>query len=106
MRHSQAAQEMAVLLETSKGDMVVDLLTDECPRASTNFLKLCKYVHACCLSAACCVLLGDHVACTDCHCSCRIKYYNNVLFHNVQHNFIAQTGDPDGTGKGGMSAFG
>ena len=33
---------MAVLLETSKGDIVVDLLTDECPRASTNFLKLCK----------------------------------------------------------------
>lgn len=37
---------------------------------------------------------------------CRIKYYNNVLFHNVQRNFIAQTGDPEGTGKGGMSAFG
>ncbi|CAK0747033.1 cytochrome P450 monooxygenase 59 [Coccomyxa viridis] len=68
---------MAVLLETSKGDMVVDLMTDDCPRASTNFLKLCK-----------------------------IKYYNNVLFHNVQRNFIAQTGDPEGTGKGGMSAYG
>ena len=38
--------------------------------------------------------------------ACRIKYYNNVLFHTVQRNFIAQTGDPDGTGLGGMSAFG
>jgi cyclophilin family peptidyl-prolyl cis-trans isomerase len=33
---------MAVLLETSKGDLVVDLFTDDCPLASRNFLKLCK----------------------------------------------------------------
>ena len=33
---------MAVLLETSKGDLVIDLYTDECPVASSNFLKLCK----------------------------------------------------------------
>ena len=37
---------MAVLLETSKGDVVVDLYTEECPLASRNFLKLCKYVVA------------------------------------------------------------
>lgn len=36
----------------------------------------------------------------------RIKYYNNVLFHNVQQNFIVQTGDPTGTGKGGSSIDG
>ena len=33
---------MSVLLETSKGDLVVDLFTEEAPRASMNFLKLCK----------------------------------------------------------------
>ncbi len=33
---------MAVLLETSKGDLVVDLHTDDCPITSRNFLKLCK----------------------------------------------------------------
>lgn len=33
---------MAVLLETSKGDMVVDLYTEECPLATKNLLKLCK----------------------------------------------------------------
>ena len=33
---------MAVLLETSKGDLVIDLYTDECPVAASNFLKLCK----------------------------------------------------------------
>ena len=37
---------------------------------------------------------------------CRIKYYNNVLFHNVQQNFIAQSGDPTGTGTGGDSIYG
>jgi cyclophilin family peptidyl-prolyl cis-trans isomerase len=35
----------------------------------------------------------------------RIKYYNNVLFHNVQKGFLIQTGDPTGTGKGGDSVF-
>ncbi|KAK9812707.1 hypothetical protein WJX72_002420 [[Myrmecia] bisecta] len=67
---------MAVLLETSKGDMVVDLFIEACPLASINFLKLCK-----------------------------IKYFNNVLFHNVQQNFIVQTGDPTGTGNGGESIY-
>ena len=34
---------MSVYIETSIGDVVVDLYTDECPLASKNFLKLCKY---------------------------------------------------------------
>lgn len=29
-----------------------------------------------------------------------------MLFHNVQKSFIAQTGDPTGTGKGGSSVYG
>lgn len=37
---------------------------------------------------------------------CKIKYYNWNLFHSVQNNFIAQTGDPTGTGKGGESIYG
>ncbi|KAL6776790.1 CYN59 [Auxenochlorella protothecoides x Auxenochlorella symbiontica] len=68
---------MSVILETSKGDIVIDVFVDECPKAATNFLKLCK-----------------------------IKYYNNCLFYNVQRNFIAQTGDPTNTGKGGESVYG
>ncbi|KNC85355.1 hypothetical protein SARC_02447 [Sphaeroforma arctica JP610] len=68
---------MSVLIETSKGDITVDLYTDDAPKACLNFLKLCK-----------------------------IKYYNYCLFHDVQSNFILQTGDPSGTGKGGQSLFG
>ncbi|GJM91057.1 hypothetical protein PR202_ga07392 [Eleusine coracana subsp. coracana] len=34
-----------------------------------------------------------------------MKYYNGCLFHNVQKGFIAQTGDPTGTGNGGDSVY-
>ncbi|MCJ8749923.1 hypothetical protein PDJAM_G00193110 [Pangasius djambal] len=67
---------MAVLLETTLGDIVVDLYTEERPKACLNFLKLCK-----------------------------IKSYNYCLIHNVQRDFIIQTGDPTGTGRGGESVF-
>lgn len=33
---------MAVLLETSRGDFVIDLFLKECPKTCLNFLKLCK----------------------------------------------------------------
>ncbi|KAE8713823.1 Peptidyl-prolyl cis-trans isomerase CYP59 [Hibiscus syriacus] len=61
---------MSILIVTSLGDIVVDLFTDKCPLTSKNFLKLCK-----------------------------IKYYNGCLFHTVQKDFTAQTGDPTGTGS-------
>eukprot|EP00611_Tribonema_gayanum_P017594 TRINITY_DN3033_c0_g1_i1.p1 TRINITY_DN3033_c0_g1~~TRINITY_DN3033_c0_g1_i1.p1 ORF type:complete len:307 (+),score=120.86 TRINITY_DN3033_c0_g1_i1:54-974(+) len=68
---------MSVMLETSLGSIVVDLFCDEAPLACKNFLKLCK-----------------------------IKYYNGCLFYNVQQNFMAQSGDPTATGKGGTSVYG
>ncbi|XP_068755817.1 peptidyl-prolyl cis-trans isomerase-like 4 [Montipora capricornis] len=67
---------MSVILETTLGDVVIDLFTGERPRACLNFLKLCK-----------------------------MKYYNFCLFHSVQQNFLAQTGDPSGRGTGGESVF-
>lgn len=45
---------MAVLLETTLGDLVIDLYTDKCPVTTKNFLKLCK-----------------------------MKYYNNSLFETI-----------------------
>lgn len=68
---------MSVVIETTLGDITVDLFLKERPRASLNFLKLC-----------------------------RLKYYNFNLFHTIQENFIAQTGDPSGKGDGGESIFG
>ena len=67
---------MSVVLETTLGDIVVDLYHEERPVACKNFLYLCE-----------------------------MKYYNFCLFHSVQTNFIAQTGDPTGTGRGGESVY-
>jgi len=67
---------MSVLIETTLGDIVIDLYWKERPRCSLSFLKLCK-----------------------------TKYFNFCLFHSVQRDFVAQTGDPTGTGKGGQSIF-
>jgi peptidyl-prolyl cis-trans isomerase-like 4 len=68
---------MSVLIETSLGVIVLDLFIKECPKTCLNFLKLCK-----------------------------IKYYNNCLFYDVQKDFLAQTGDPENTGRGGNSVWG
>ena len=67
---------MSVLLETSKGDIVIDLHTELCPVACKNFIKLCK-----------------------------TKYYNFCLFHNVQAGALVQSGDPTGEGTGGESVY-
>ncbi|KAF2268348.1 cyclophilin-like protein [Lojkania enalia] len=61
---------MSVLLETSLGDITIDLLVDSAPKCCQNFLKLCK-----------------------------IKYYNFSPVHSVQPNFSFQTGDPIGPGS-------
>lgn len=51
---------MSVLIETSLGDLVIDLFTEDCPKTTFNFLKLCK-----------------------------IKHYNNCLFYNIQKDYLA-----------------
>lgn len=66
----------SVLLETSVGDIVIDVHCEEAPKTALNFLKLCKS-----------------------------KYYNNCIFHNVQRDLLAQTGDPTWSGSGGESVF-
>jgi len=33
----------------------------------------------------------------------REGFYNGIVFHRVMEGFMAQTGDPDGTGRGGSS---
>ncbi|KAK3307806.1 cyclophilin-like domain-containing protein [Chaetomium strumarium] len=72
---------MSVLLETSAGDIVIDLLVDYVPKMCENFLKLCK-----------------------------AKYYNFSPIHSVQKSFSFQTGDPLGPmspeSDGGTSIWG
>ncbi|KAK7393931.1 Peptidyl-prolyl cis-trans isomerase-like 4 [Neonectria punicea] len=72
---------MSVLLETTAGDIVIDLLVEHSPKLCENFLKLCK-----------------------------VKYYNFSPVHSVQKNFSFQTGDPLGPlakdSDGGSSIWG
>ncbi|RWS17544.1 hypothetical protein B4U79_13696 [Dinothrombium tinctorium] len=67
---------MSVLVETTVGDLTIDLCVAERKRTCLNFLKLCK-----------------------------TKYYNFCKFFKIEKNFIAQTGDPSNTGRGGDSVF-
>ncbi|KIY43166.1 cyclophilin-like protein [Fistulina hepatica ATCC 64428] len=67
---------MSVLLETSLGDLVIDLEVESCPKTCENFLKLCK-----------------------------VYYYNLHAFFNVSKDFLAQAGDPTATGTGGESIW-
>jgi cyclophilin family peptidyl-prolyl cis-trans isomerase len=58
--------------KTEKGDFVVELYADKAPRTVNNFVFLA-----------------------------REGFYNGVTFHRVIKDFMAQGGDPTGTGTGG-----
>jgi cyclophilin family peptidyl-prolyl cis-trans isomerase len=68
---------MSVLLETTFGDVVIDLDTSRSPILTKNFLKLCKS-----------------------------RYFTQTLIYNVQPFRFCQLGDPKGDGTGGCSIFG
>ena len=64
-------------IQTSLGDVNVELQTEYAPRAVWNFVQLAKK-----------------------------GYYKGVEFHRNIRNFMIQGGDPTGTGKGGTSIWG
>lgn len=73
----RAAEEKAgnlpkVKLETSKGTIVIELFENEAPNTTANFIDLVSK-----------------------------KYYDGLTFHRVIPGFMAQGGDPQGTGAGG-----
>ena len=65
-----------VLLETTSGDILLELFAKQTPRTSRNFLQLC--------------LDG---------------YYNGTIFHRLVPGFVLQGGDPTGTGEGGEASY-
>ncbi|KAG2482855.1 hypothetical protein HYH03_018246 [Edaphochlamys debaryana] len=66
-----------VLLHTNLGDLEIELWAKEAPKACRNFVQLCAE-----------------------------GYYDGTCFHRVIKDYIAQGGDPTGTGDGGESIYG
>jgi cyclophilin family peptidyl-prolyl cis-trans isomerase len=61
-----------VLLKTNKGEIEIELFENEAPNSTANFIALVEK-----------------------------GFYNGVVFHRVLPQFMAQGGDPTGTGSGG-----
>lgn len=69
---AQANDLPRVKFETSKGNVEIELFENEAPQAVANFITLVKS-----------------------------GYYDGLVFHRVLPMFMAQGGDPKGTGSGG-----
>jgi cyclophilin family peptidyl-prolyl cis-trans isomerase len=66
-----ASKQYLATLHTEKGDIVIELFADKAPLAVNNFVFLA-----------------------------RNGWYDGVTFHRVIKDFVAQAGDPSGTGYG------
>lgn len=67
-----AQHEYVAELQTTKGPLTIQLYADQAPKTVNSF-----------------VFLALH------------HYYDGIVFHRVIPGFVAQTGDPTGTGMGG-----
>src|SRR3990172_2975927 len=65
-------KKYAARMETDKGEMLIELFADKTPKTVNNFVFLARH-----------------------------GFYDDVIFHRVIPNFMAQGGDPTGTGTGG-----
>ena len=74
IRFNQAKMDTLpqVKIETSKGDLVIELFEDEAPNTVANFINLVEK-----------------------------EFYDGLKFHRVIEGFVAQGGDPEGNGSGG-----
>lgn len=66
------SKEYFATLETEQGEIVLELFADQAPLAVNNFIFLANQ-----------------------------GWYDNITFHRVLEGFVAQSGDPTGTGFGG-----
>ena len=66
------AKEKYVVIETDKGTIKAKLYTEKAPISTKNFMGLAER-----------------------------GFYEGLVFHRVEPGFVIQTGDPEGTGRGG-----
>jgi peptidyl-prolyl cis-trans isomerase-like 2 len=77
LKRGRVKQSGFVRLQTNHGDLNIELLPEHAPKAVWNFVRLAQK-----------------------------GYYNGVICHRSIRNFMLQTGDPTGTGRGGTSIWG
>jgi len=70
------AKQYIATVHTEKGDIVIQLFPDKAPLAVNSFVFLAKN-----------------------------NWFNGVTFHSAIPGFVAQAGDPSGTGRGGPGYF-
>lgn len=68
----EPGKQYRAVFETSKGRLVLELFADDAPVTVNSFAYLLRH-----------------------------KFYDGIVFHRVIDGFMAQTGDPTGTGTGG-----
>lgn len=68
----EPGKKYMAVLETTKGRLVLELYADQTPKTVNSFVWLLRH-----------------------------HYYDGIKFHRVLEGFMAQTGDPTGTGSGG-----
>lgn len=66
-----------VTIDTTMGSITLELYSEHAPKTCKNFATLVEQ-----------------------------GYYNGIIFHRIIPNFMLQTGDPTGTGRGGTSIYG
>ena len=69
---ASAADKLTATIQTSKGNIELELTPDKTPVTVANFVNLAQH-----------------------------GFYNGVTFHRVLNDFMVQGGDPTGTGAGG-----
>ncbi|MFH1460009.1 MAG: peptidylprolyl isomerase [Candidatus Omnitrophota bacterium] len=70
-------EKSVVILETNQGIIEIKLKEEIAPKTCENFISLVEK-----------------------------GYYDGIIFHRVIKNFMIQSGDPTGTGRGGESIWG
>ncbi len=113
-----AGRERTVVLETAMGPITLELYWDHAPKTCqvSDSLSLCKVsedLAAIMISVAhllrrfwILMLVSPPLLLQNMWELARRGYYDGTIFHRVIKDFMAQGGDPTGTGRGGESIYG
>ena len=85
MKLALEKKDLWATFTTTRGDVVVHLLSKEAPKTVANFVGLAE---------------GEKAATDDKGVTSQKRFYDNTIFHRIIAGFMVQGGDPTGTGHG------